>query len=147
MTHSERGSATIHALFAAVLLLTVLAAAVLWAAISTARHQLAAAADLTALSAAQSVAFTPAAQFEPPDSPTPAEPPDSTGTKGDNEPAGVRVTPTAPCATARRIAELNKVQLTRCDVAADSVTVEVAMSLDLRVSQPTLAATARAGPI
>ncbi|MFC6161371.1 pilus assembly protein TadG-related protein [Kribbella jiaozuonensis] len=56
MTRSERGSATIHTLLAAVLLITALAAATLWSTISTARHRLTTAADLTALSAAQFLA-------------------------------------------------------------------------------------------
>ncbi|WP_372446363.1 pilus assembly protein TadG-related protein [Kribbella aluminosa] len=50
---SERGSATLQVVFAAVLLFAVFAVAILWSAISTARHKLSAAADLTALSAAQ----------------------------------------------------------------------------------------------
>ncbi len=58
-TRSDRGSGTIHVLTACLLLSTALATAILWAAISTARHQLAAAADLTALSAANSLASTP----------------------------------------------------------------------------------------
>jgi hypothetical protein len=58
MTHSQRGSATIHTLLAAVLLITALAAATLWSTISTARHKLTTAADLTALSAAQTLATT-----------------------------------------------------------------------------------------
>ncbi|GAB3939027.1 hypothetical protein GCM10029976_054490 [Kribbella albertanoniae] len=58
-TRSDRGSGTIHVLTACLLLSTALASAILWAAISTARHQLAAAADLTALSAANSLTSTP----------------------------------------------------------------------------------------
>jgi secretion/DNA translocation related TadE-like protein len=52
---SERGSGSILTLFACLVVATVVAMATLWAAISTARHNLAAAADLTALSAAQSL--------------------------------------------------------------------------------------------
>ncbi|MFB6719920.1 Rv3654c family TadE-like protein [Kribbella sp. NPDC056345] len=58
-TRSDRGSGTIHVLTACLLLSTALAAAILWATISTARHQLAAAADLTALSAANSLTSAP----------------------------------------------------------------------------------------
>ena len=61
MTHNERGSATLHSLFAAVLLITALTAATLWSATSTARHKLTTAADLTALSAAQSLNAEPVA--------------------------------------------------------------------------------------
>ncbi|MEU8226086.1 Rv3654c family TadE-like protein [Kribbella sp. NPDC048915] len=120
MTRSERGSATLHSLFAAVLILTALTAAILWSAISTARHKLAAAADLTALSAARFLTDPPAA------------------TTGPN--------PT-PCAAAVRVAVLNDVQLTECAISAGSVTVEVSVSLDLRVARPTLTAAARAGPV
>ncbi|MFD3405150.1 flp pilus-assembly TadE/G-like family protein [Kribbella sp. NPDC058693] len=67
MTRSERGSATIHTLLAAVLLITALAAATLWSTVSTARHKLTTAADLTALSAAQSLATS-----ESPTDPAPA---------------------------------------------------------------------------
>ncbi|WP_425554191.1 Rv3654c family TadE-like protein, partial [Kribbella yunnanensis] len=58
-TRSDQGSGTIHVLTACLLLSTALATAILWAAISTARHQLTAAADLTALSAAYSLTTTP----------------------------------------------------------------------------------------
>ncbi|WP_405063735.1 flp pilus-assembly TadE/G-like family protein [Kribbella sp. NBC_01505] len=61
---SERGSGTIHMLTACLLLSTALAVAVLWAAVSTARHKLGAAADLTALSAAFSLAATPCVAAE-----------------------------------------------------------------------------------
>ncbi len=57
--HTDRGSGTIYVLTACLLLSTALAAAILWAAISTARHKLAAAADLTALSAAHSLTSAP----------------------------------------------------------------------------------------
>jgi secretion/DNA translocation related TadE-like protein len=53
---SERGSGTLLTLFMGLLLATALAMATLWSAISIARHKLAAAADLTALSAAQALA-------------------------------------------------------------------------------------------
>ncbi|MFK4083910.1 Rv3654c family TadE-like protein [Kribbella sp. NPDC020789] len=56
---SERGSGTIHMLTACLLVATALATAVLWAAISTARHKLGAAADMTALSAAYALTTTP----------------------------------------------------------------------------------------
>ena len=56
---SERGSGTLLTLFAGLLLATALAMAILWSAISVARHKLAATADLTALSAAQSLQSDP----------------------------------------------------------------------------------------
>lgn len=127
MTRTERGSATLHVLFAAVLLFTVLFAATLWSAVSTARHNLTAAADLTALSAAQSLS---SAQYVDPDKPRTAI-----------------TQSTAPCTTAARIAALNKVQLTACDVTSTAVTVEVSLQLDLRLAHPTLTSTARAGPV
>jgi secretion/DNA translocation related TadE-like protein len=120
MTRTERGSATLHTLFAAVLLFTAFTAAILWSAISTARHKLAAAADLTALSAAQSLNTTQPASAAP---------------------------PATPCATAARVAVLNKVHLTACVIASDAVTVEVSLQLDLRLARPTLTAAARAGPL
>ncbi|MGW6196060.1 pilus assembly protein TadG-related protein [Kribbella sp. NPDC055110] len=139
MTRTERGSATLHTLFAAVLLLTAFTAAILWSAISTARHKLAAAADLTALSAAQSLST---AQFG-----SAAQPLGSNGQLGDSErPAGDAAL-AAPCAEAARTAVLNKVELTACVVASDAVTVEVSLQLDLRLTRPTLTAAARAGPL
>lgn len=124
MTRTERGSATLHTLFAAVLLVTAFTAAILWSAISTARHKLAAAADLTALSAAQLIGSNGQVEHH-------------------QQPAGNAT----PCTTAARIAVLNKVQLTACVVASDAVTVEVSRQLDLRVTRPTLTAAARAGPL
>ena len=53
---TERGSGTLLTLFMGLLLATAVAMATLWSAISVARHKLAAAADLTALSAAQALA-------------------------------------------------------------------------------------------
>ena len=134
MTRSERGSATLHTLFAVVLLCTVLAAAVLWTAISTARHKLTAAADMTALSAAGSLDAS--------------DPVDATGQAdlGEQKPTGTRP-PATPCATAERIAALNKVQLTACLASSDAVAVEVSLRLDLRIARPTLSAAARAGPV
>jgi len=58
---TDRGSGTIHVLTACLLLSTALAVAILWATISTARHKLAAAADLTALSAAYALTASPCA--------------------------------------------------------------------------------------
>ncbi|MFI7060553.1 Rv3654c family TadE-like protein [Kribbella sp. NPDC050124] len=52
---SERGSGSLLTLFTCLTLATTVAMAILWSAISTARHQLAAAADLTALSAAHAL--------------------------------------------------------------------------------------------
>jgi secretion/DNA translocation related TadE-like protein len=57
----ERGSGTVHTLTACLLLATALAVAILWAAVSTARHKVAAGADLTALSAAYALATDPCA--------------------------------------------------------------------------------------
>jgi secretion/DNA translocation related TadE-like protein len=51
----ERGSGTLIVLAAALLVLSAGLAAVLWAAVSTAQHRAAAAADLVALSAAQAI--------------------------------------------------------------------------------------------
>jgi secretion/DNA translocation related TadE-like protein len=53
---AERGSGTLLTLFMGLVLATAVAMAILWSAISIARHKLAAAADLTALSAAQALA-------------------------------------------------------------------------------------------
>jgi hypothetical protein len=55
--------------------------------------------------------------------------------------------PATPCETAARIAILNKVHLTNCNVTTDAVTVEVSLKLDLPLGHPTLSATARAGPL
>jgi secretion/DNA translocation related TadE-like protein len=52
----ERGSGTLLTLFMGLVLATAVAMAILWSAISIARHKLATAADLTALSAAQALA-------------------------------------------------------------------------------------------
>jgi secretion/DNA translocation related TadE-like protein len=52
---TEQGAGTLFTLSMALLLLTALTMVTLWSAISTARHKLDAAADLTALSAAQSL--------------------------------------------------------------------------------------------
>lgn len=170
MTHNEKGSATLHSLFAAVLLLTALAAAILWSTISTARHKLANAADLTALSAAQSLSTasdttgagaaasgttgsrTAEARTTPSDATgsTTAEArttaSDATGSaftaSGATAPGS-----TTPCATAARIAALHKVDLIACHPTPTSVTIQVALDLHLPFSHPTLTATARAGPL
>ena len=139
MNHNEKGSATLHTLFAAVLLMTALAAAVLWSTISTARHKLATAADLTALSAAQSLTSSQTAiDIE-------ADP----ATYSALRPQAAPVTGPVldPCATAARVAALHKVHLAACDLTSTSVTVRVALELDLRITHPTLAATSRAGPV
>jgi secretion/DNA translocation related TadE-like protein len=52
---TEEGAGTLLTLSMGLLLLTALTMATLWSAVSTARHKLDAAADLTALSAAQSL--------------------------------------------------------------------------------------------
>jgi secretion/DNA translocation related TadE-like protein len=57
--HNERGSGTIFILLMSLLLLVAVATATIWSAISVARHKLAAAADLTALSAAQAIQSPP----------------------------------------------------------------------------------------
>ncbi|MFF0338585.1 pilus assembly protein TadG-related protein [Kribbella sp. NPDC004875] len=164
MTRSERGSATIHALIAATLLLTALAAATLWSAISTARHKLAAAADLTALSAAQSLTTSPVPGTAEPQSAAPSAA--STRSTGEvlqvrevgsvfgvhslkNDSSG-RLLPAASvdraCVIAARTAALNGVRLRACDVTSAAVMVEVSVELDLRVVHPVLTAAARAGP-
>jgi secretion/DNA translocation related TadE-like protein len=51
--HNERGSGTLFTLLMGLLLLAAVVMATIWSAISVARHKLATAADLTALSAAQ----------------------------------------------------------------------------------------------
>jgi len=53
--HNERGSGTLFTLLMGLLLLVAVAMATIWSGISVARHRLAAAADLTALSAAQAL--------------------------------------------------------------------------------------------
>ena len=174
MTHNEKGSATLHSLFAAVLLLTALAAATLWSTISTARHQLATAADLTALSAAESLATpppttTPSAATGP-DAPvggttisgaTASRATDTTAstttastttgstTTGSGMPnSGITPSdPTTPCATAARIAALHKVDLIACHPTPTSVTIQVALQLHLPFTIPTVTTTARAGPL
>jgi secretion/DNA translocation related TadE-like protein len=52
---TEHGSGTLLTFFLGLLLATAVAMATLWSAISIARHKLASAADLTALSAAQAL--------------------------------------------------------------------------------------------
>ncbi len=128
MTRDEKGSATLHSLFAAVLLVAALAAAILWSTISTARHKLATAADLTALSAAQSLTT-------------------ASDTTGAGETASGATGSTTPCATAARIAALHKVDLIACHPAPTSVAIQVALELHLPFSHPTLTTTARAGPL
>ncbi|WP_328525400.1 pilus assembly protein TadG-related protein [Kribbella sp. NBC_00359] len=152
MTHNEKGSATLHSFFAAVLLLTALAAAILWSTISTARHKLATAADLTALSAAQSLA-NPAADAST--TASGATTFDITGTRTASDPPGpdlttsssTRLNPTTPCATAARIAALHKVDLVACHPTPTSVAIQVALDLRLPFIHPTLTTTARAGPL
>jgi uncharacterized membrane protein len=155
MTHNEKGSATLHSLFAAVLLLTALAVAILWSTISTARHKLATAADLTALSAAQSLttasdttgageAASDITGSTTAEARTTAS--DATGSaftaSGATAPGS-----TTPCATAARIAALHKVDLIACHPTPSSVTIQVALDLHLPFSHPTLTSTARAGPL
>ena len=166
MTHNEKGSATLHSLFAAVLLLTALAAATLWSTISTARHKLATAADLTALSAAQSLA-TPDTSTTPSGAAASdtsaadttasgATASDSTGADTTaSGPTGPDLTASSstaldrmtPCATAARIAALHQVDLVACHPTPTSVTIQVALDLRLPFARPTLTTTARAGPL
>ncbi|MFI5692085.1 pilus assembly protein TadG-related protein [Kribbella sp. NPDC051586] len=172
MTHSERGSATLHTLLAAVLLLTAVAAATIWSSISTARHRLTAAADLTALSAAQSLATTQAdtSPTNPTNSPLATEPARTAevaqttdsgrtsevslttqqipakGPPSADQPPPV-TPPATPCEVAARAAILNKVRLANCDVTSNAVTVVVSLELNLPVAHPTLTATSRAGPL
>jgi hypothetical protein len=161
----ERGSATLHVLFVALVLCTALSAAVLWAGISTTRHKLAAAADLTALSAAQALtaaqATTQSLTAQPSSSRQSvgtARPPNAAHFPSTDQPlrvatpttsarqAAALVLPATPCVVAARTAERNDVQLAACEVTSTSVTVEVSLQLDLRVAHPTLTAAARAGP-
>jgi hypothetical protein len=140
---SDKGSITLHSLFAAVLLLTALAAATLWSTISTTRHKLATAADLTALSAAQSLTQAPPAT---PIAPTVRAAPNVLS-KPDTLTASALTPLPTPCVTAARIAALHKARLSDCDVTSTSVTVQVSMQLDLPLGRPTLTAIARAGPL
>jgi hypothetical protein len=127
VTPNEKGSVTLHSLFAAVLLITALAAATFWSAISTARHRLTTAADLTALSAGAALTA------DVPLSPSPT--------------STIDTQLSTTCATAARIAAIHKVQLVACHPTPTAVTVEVALQLHLPFSDPTLTATARAGPV
>jgi hypothetical protein len=161
MTRNERGSATLLVLFTAVLLFTALTAAVLWSAISTSRHKLAAAADLTALSAAQalSTAQSPTrslnAQPSSAHHPGTTTPPNAaarlfvtTGVLRTTDPPTPQpIGAATPCAAAGRTAALNDVQLSACEVTPTAVTVQVSLQLDLRIARPTLSAIARAGPV
>lgn len=133
MTRSEKGSATVLSLLAALLLLTALTVATLWSSISTARHKLSAAADLTALSAAQALFATTPSAATPPTGNSDTAP----------DPAGA-----SPCEIADRIAALHKVHLASCHPTATTVTVTVTLQLRLRpFAHPTLTTTARAGPL
>ena len=174
MTHSEKGSATLHSLFAAVLLITALTAATLWSAVSTARHKLTTAADLTALSAAQSLDAQPIADPSTTNSgataldatsptaagsatTTDATAPGATGSTGATSGttasgATGSARATAPgsataCAVAARIAAIHKVHLTACTPTPTSVTIEVSLRLHLLVAHPNLTARSRAGPL
>lgn len=153
MTPSERGSATVHTLLAAVLLFTALAAAILWSTISTARHKLTAAADLTALSAAQSLTMLSATDSAPATDDTHATATSlnrqrlPTANPRNADQPSTTTAPATPCETAARIATLNNVHLTNCAVTADSATIEVSLELDLPFGHRTLSATARAGPL
>jgi Flp pilus assembly protein TadG len=150
MTRDEKGSATLHSLFAAVLLLTALAAATLWSTISTARHKLATAADLTALSAARSL--TTSDTSATPSGETGSDIAGADAVPGAGDPGLTASSPTAldavaPCAAAARIAALHKVDLIACHPTPTSVTIEVAIELRLPFTRPTLTTTARAGPL
>ncbi|WP_165555839.1 pilus assembly protein TadG-related protein [Kribbella pittospori] len=133
MSPNERGSATVLSLLAALLLLTALTVATLWSSISTARHKLSAAADLTALSAAQALAATTQSAPTPPtaDTDTPPHPASAT-----------------PCEIAARIATLHKVHLESCHPTPTTVTITVTLQLHLApFAHPTLTTTSRAGPL
>ncbi|GAA1150155.1 hypothetical protein GCM10009630_55640 [Kribbella jejuensis] len=147
---SERGSATLHVVFMSALLFAVLTASTLWTAISTGRHKVTAAADLTALSAAQSMIGTDELTDHREDRPG--------GDSGGEEGAGggaserssvphAQIASARPCATAARLAMLNGVRLISCEVTSGAVTVEVSLELELRIARPTLTASARAGPV
>lgn len=114
---NEQGAGTILVLGVALAVLTSTLLAVVWATISLTAHRANAAADLTALSAAQV-----AADIE-------------TGPSTD------------PCTTARRIAELHEVELRSCQVEDQTVTVAVTAQLRLgSIGSPDITARARAGP-
>jgi hypothetical protein len=133
MTRNEKGSATLHSLFAAVLLITALTAGTLWSTISTARHRLTTAADLTALSAGAALSSSTS---PPIDTHLPA---------GTQLPAETQLS--TPCVAAARIAAVHMVQLVACHPTPTAVTVEVALQLHLPFANPTLTTTARAGPV
>ncbi|WP_165553370.1 pilus assembly protein TadG-related protein [Kribbella capetownensis] len=130
---NQRGSATVLSLLAVLLLLTALTVATLWSSVSTARHKLSAAADLTALSAAQALLATTQSAATPPtgDSGTPPHPAVDT-----------------PCEIADRIATLHKVRLTSCHPTDTTVTITVTLQLHVPAfAHPTLTTTSRAGPL
>lgn len=144
--HSEHGSATLQVLFVAVLLFTAFAVAILWSAISTARHKLTAAADLTALSAAQALNTASIGAGErsvgTPRALSTSDPSGALGVLGVPGPPGAEA-----CVVAARVTEANGVRLVGCEVVAEAVTVEVSLEVDLRVGRPALTARARAGPV
>ncbi|MGW6278941.1 pilus assembly protein TadG-related protein [Kribbella sp. NPDC055071] len=145
MTPNEKGSATLHSLFAALLLITALAAATLWSTISTARHRLSTAADLTALSAGAALSPSTSSTTDTHLSrdahlATAAQPSTATELPMDTQLS-------TSCAAAARIAAVHKVQLIACHSTPTAVTVEVALQIHLPFANPILTATARAGPV
>jgi len=110
----QRGSGSLLVLAAVAVLVLAGAAAVLWTAVSAGRHRVAAAADLSALSAAQAL------QAGDPD----------------------------PCRAAVRIALSHRADVASCQVDRETVEVVAAVRLDFgSLGQPTIKATARAGPL
>ncbi|MEU4193061.1 pilus assembly protein TadG-related protein [Kribbella sp. NPDC026611] len=164
MTHNESGSATFHTLFATAILLAATAAATLYSAITTTHHRLTTAADLSALSAAQSLLSTtgtaPSTALNASSDAglsrghTAGSADDSRSAAGGSpnseqpaRPAAVEPPASTACQVAARIAAAHQVELTTCQLTPTSVTVEVSTQLDLRVAHPTLTATSRAGPV
>ncbi|MDX2974692.1 flp pilus-assembly TadE/G-like family protein, partial [Kribbella solani] len=138
----ERGSLTVHAVFAAVLLMAAVGAAMLWSSISTARHKVAAAADLTALSAAQSLVTD-----QPTAAPVVNEQVVDRVEGAESEGSEMGDVGGKPCEVAVRVAGLNGVRVIGCVVDAGAVTVRVSVQVELPVGTVSLDASARAGPV
>jgi secretion/DNA translocation related TadE-like protein len=116
----ERGSATLLALAAGLLLVGAGLVCALWAVVSTGHHRAAAAAEMAALSAAQ--AMQPGGDWQ---------------AEGDG-----------PCDVASRIALAHRAELLSC--RSDGDTVEVVAAVELRlgvIGSPSVKSTARAGPV
>jgi secretion/DNA translocation related TadE-like protein len=116
----ERGSATLLALAAGLLLVGAGLVCALWAVVSTGHHRAAAGAEMAALSAAQAI-----------------------------QPGGDRQAERdKPCDVASRIALTHRAELLSC--RSDGDTVEVVAAVELRLGvlgSPSVKSTARAGPV